>query len=130
MILGPQTDAVRERSAPVAMRSAPALIAVLEHGRGALVTRDEQLRQGILAIGSPLVTEVRGRGLAFGVGLTAPVVPLRVSEALYRGLIINAANAESIRFAPPLIIGDAESDRFMTLFPASMLAVGLEAATP
>ena len=37
MITGAQTDAVRERFAHVAMRSAPAPMAVLDQGRGALV---------------------------------------------------------------------------------------------
>ncbi len=116
---------------PLATGVADAVLAEIE--RADLVSnaarRGEQLRQGILAFGSPLVHEVRGRGLLLGVGLTSPVAPRIVAEALDRGLIINAANDESIRLAPPLIIGDAEVDRFMTLFAASMLAVSPEAAT-
>jgi len=116
---------------PLATGAADAVLAEIE--RADLVRnaarRGEQLREGILSIGSPLVAEVRGRGLLLGIGLTAPVAPRLVAEALDRGLIINAPNDESIRLAPPLIIGDAEIDRFLTLFAASMLAVGLEAAT-
>ncbi|WP_439564409.1 acetylornithine transaminase [Microcella sp.] len=117
---------------PLATGVADAVLAEIERADlvGTAARRGEQLRQGILALGSPLVAEVRGRGLLLGVGLTAPVAPRLVAEALDRGLIINAANDESIRLAPPLIIGDAEIDRFLTLFAASLLAVGLEAATP
>ena len=117
---------------PLATGVADAVLAEIE--RADLVSnaarRGEQLRQGILGLGSPLVAEVRGRGLLLGVGLTAPVAPRIVAEALDRGLIINAANDESIRLAPPLIIGDAEIDRFLTLFAASLTAAQLEVVSP
>lgn len=84
--------------------------------------RGEQLRAGILALGSPLVAEVRGRGLLLGVGLDRPVAGAVVAAAMDRGLIVNAANESSIRLAPPLIIGDAEIERFLTIFAASLEA--------
>lgn len=117
---------------PLATGVADAVLSEIERADlvGNAARRGEQLRQGILSLGSPLIAEVRGRGLLLGVGLTAPVATRVVAVALDRGLIINAANDESIRLAPPLIIGDAEIDRFLTLFAASLLAVGLEAATP
>jgi len=117
---------------PLAAGVADAVLAEIERADlvGNAARRGEQLRQGILALESPLVTEVRGRGLLLGVGLTAPVAPRIVAEALDRGLIINAANDESIRLAPPLIIGDAEIERFLTLFAASLSVVNPEAATP
>ncbi|MDX2026344.1 acetylornithine transaminase [Microcella sp.] len=117
---------------PLATGVADAVLAEIERADlvGNAARRGEQLREGILSLGSPLVAEVRGRGLLLGIGLTAPVAQRVVAEALDRGLIINAANDESIRLAPPLIIGDAEIDRFLTLFAASVLAVGLEATTP
>lgn len=117
---------------PLATGVADAVLAEIERADlvGNAARRGEQLREGILSLGSPLVAEVRGRGLLLGIGLIAPVAPRLVAEALDRGLIINAPNDESIRLAPPLIIGDAEIDRFLTLFAASMLAVGLEATTP
>ena len=117
---------------PLATGVADAVLAEIE--RADLVSnaarRGEQLKTGILALGSPLVAEVRGRGLLLGVGLTAAVAPAIVAEALQRGLIINAANDESIRLAPPLIIGDAEIDRFLELFAAALSAVRPEATTP
>ncbi len=116
---------------PLATGVADAVLAEIE--RAGLVqnarARGEQLRQGILALESPLVAEVRGRGLLHGVGLTAPVAPRLVADALDRGLIINTANDESIRLAPPLIIGDAEVDRFLDLFAAVLSAARLEATT-
>ncbi|MBX9470525.1 MAG: acetylornithine transaminase [Chryseoglobus sp.] len=117
---------------PLATGVADAVLTEIE--RADLVSnaarRGDQLRQGILALGSPLVAEVRGRGLLLGVGLTAAVAPRVVAEALHRGLIINAANDESIRLAPPLIIGDAEIDRFLGLFATALSAARPEATTP
>jgi acetylornithine/N-succinyldiaminopimelate aminotransferase len=85
--------------------------------------RGEQLRALILGLGSPLVAEVRGRGLLLGVGLTRPVAKDIAAQALRRGLIVNAPNASTIRLAPPLIVGDAELDEFQALFGASLEAV-------
>ena len=117
---------------PLATGVADAVLAEIERADlvGNAARRGEQLRRGILALESPLVTEVRGRGLLLGVGLAAPVAARVVAEALDRGLIINAANDESIRLAPPLIIGDAEIERFLTVFAASLTVANLEAAIP
>jgi acetylornithine/N-succinyldiaminopimelate aminotransferase len=51
-----------------------------------------------------------------------------VAAALEGGLIINAPNDESIRLAPPLIIGDAEIEEFLEKFTAALAAAGTTAA--
>jgi acetylornithine aminotransferase len=80
------------------------------------------LRTRIAAIGSPLVAELRGQGLLIGVGLTEPVAHQVTAAALELGLIVNAANEQTIRLAPPLIISDAEIDEFITLFTQALEA--------
>lgn len=84
--------------------------------------RGAELREIILGLRSPLVTEVRGQGLLIGVGLAEPVASVVVASALQLGLIINAPNDTSIRLAPPLIIGDAEVAEFRTLFTRALEA--------
>ncbi|MCS0499353.1 acetylornithine transaminase [Protaetiibacter mangrovi] len=79
-------------------------------------TRGAELRARIELIGSPLVTDIQGRGLLLGIGLSQPVAGIVASRALDRGLIINAANESRIRLAPPLIIGDDELHEFTRLF--------------
>ena len=74
--------------------------------------RGEQLREIIARLHSPLITEVRGRGLLLGIGLAEPVALALSAAALEAGLIINAANESSIRLAPPLIVGDGELEEF------------------
>lgn len=85
--------------------------------------RGAELRAGIAALGSPLVAGTRGKGLLIGVALTHPVAKAVVAAAQEHGLIVNAANDETIRLAPPLIIGDAEVAEFLELFAASLATV-------
>lgn len=85
--------------------------------------REAQLREGIAALGSPLVAGVRGRGLLLGIALTCPVAKAVVAAAQEHGLIVNAANDTSIRIAPPLTIGDAEVSAFLDLFGAALATV-------
>lgn len=85
--------------------------------------RETELREGIAGLGSPLVAGVRGRGLLLGIGLTSPVAKAVVAAAQQHGLIINAANDDTIRIAPPLTIGDAEVAEFLSLFGAALATV-------
>jgi len=85
--------------------------------------RGAELREILLGIDSPLIAGVRGRGLLVGVALTAPVAGAVVAAAQERGLIVNAANPETVRIAPALTIGDAELAEFRELFTASLADV-------
>jgi len=85
--------------------------------------RGAQLRAAIQQIGSPLVDGCRGQGLLIGVGLTHPVAKAIVAAAQEHGLIVNAANDETIRLVPPLNIGDVEIDEFIALFAAALNTV-------
>ncbi|WP_282847846.1 acetylornithine transaminase [Microbacterium oxydans] len=85
--------------------------------------RGAELREILLDIDSPLIDGVRGRGLLIGVALSAPVAGEVVAAAQERGLIVNAANPETVRIAPALTIGDAELAEFRELFTASLADV-------
>ncbi|MFT4157496.1 MAG: acetylornithine transaminase [Microbacterium sp.] len=91
--------------------------------------RGEELREIIAGIDSPLVDGVRGRGLLIGVGLSAPVAGEVVAAAQERGLIVNAANPETVRIAPALTIGDAELAEFRELFTAALADVSASLTT-
>ena len=109
---------------PLATAVAAAVLTEIERADlvGNAARRGVQLQQGIHAIESPLVTEVRGRGLLIGVELDRPLAGQVVTAALERGLIINAASGTTVRLAPPLIVGDTEIEQFLTLFSASLEA--------
>ncbi|QAY74288.1 acetylornithine transaminase [Agromyces protaetiae] len=110
---------------PLATAVANAVLGEIE--RAGLVERAAvngvALRERIEAIGSPLVTGVRGRGLLLGVALAEPVAVQVMHAALDAGLIVNAANDSTIRLAPPLIIGDAELDEFADRFGRALETV-------
>ncbi|NYF28623.1 acetylornithine transaminase [Microbacterium sp. JAI119] len=115
---------------PLATAVADAVLAEIESG--GLVEnaarRGPELREILLGIDSPLIDGVRGRGLLIGVALTAPVAGEVVAAAQARGLIVNAANPETVRIAPALTIGDAELAEFRELFTASLADVQASAA--
>jgi ornithine--oxo-acid transaminase len=68
----------------------------------------EQLR----SIGSPLIKELRGRGLFIGIEIEPSMASARqVCEALMkRGLLSKETHETVVRLAPPLIISKAEVD--------------------
>jgi acetylornithine aminotransferase len=84
--------------------------------------RGDQLRERLTHLASPMITDIQGRGLLIGIGLAEPIAHRVVSEALARGLIINAASEHRIRLAPPLIIGDDELAEFDRVFAESLHA--------
>ena len=85
--------------------------------------RGEQLREAILGVQSPLITEVRGVGLMIGVGIADGRAGDVAAHALELGLIINAPNPDSLRIVPPLIVGDDEVAAFTELFTRTMTSL-------
>ena len=62
-----------------------------------------ELMDALRAIPSPLVKEVRGRGLLVGVELVKPAAPI-VDACRERGLLVLSAGEKVVRLAPPLIV--------------------------
>jgi acetylornithine/N-succinyldiaminopimelate aminotransferase len=75
------------------------------------------LSHGIESLNHPLVDHVRGRGLLRGVVLTAPAAKAVEAAARHAGFLVNAAAADVIRLAPPLVITEAQIDEFLTALP-------------
>ncbi|SEO40183.1 acetylornithine aminotransferase [Actinacidiphila rubida] len=77
----------------------------------------ERLRHGIEALQHPLVDHVRGAGLLIGMVLTEPLAPQVQQAAQDAGFLVNAAVPGVVRLAPPLIVGDGETDAFLQALP-------------
>ena len=112
---------------PVAAAAGLAVIGtILEDG---LLTHvhdvGQELTRELLALGHPLIQEVRGSGLLLGIGLNAPIAPQLAAAALEAGFIVNAPNPSTLRLAPPLVITAAQLAAFTAALPAL-----LEAAAP
>ncbi|MEO3754567.1 acetylornithine transaminase [Streptomyces sp. B6B3] len=88
----------------------------------------ERLRDGVWSLGHPLVDRVRGAGLLLGIVLTEPLAPRVQQAAQDAGLLVNAVAPDVVRLAPPLIIGDAEVDAFLSALPGVLDAVDSAAA--
>ncbi|MGD9484204.1 acetylornithine transaminase [Streptomyces sp. TRM70308] len=84
-----------------------------------------RLRDGLWALGHPLIDRVRGAGLLLGIVLTEPVAAQVQQAAQDAGLLVNAVAPDVIRLAPPLVVGDPEVDALLRAFPAV-----LDAADP
>lgn len=104
---------------PVACAAACAVLDTLDDELLAQVrATGSRLAAGLTAI--PAVNEVRGRGLLLGCELDRPAGPV-VSACLASGLLVGAAGDAVLRITPPLIVGENEVDRALTLL-AEVLA--------
>ncbi|MGC1380485.1 MAG: ornithine--oxo-acid transaminase [Candidatus Baltobacteraceae bacterium] len=82
-----------------------------------------KIMQGLRSISSPLIVEIRGRGLLIGIELTIPAH--RLSEALLdRGVAAKDTRERVLRIAPPLVIDDGAIEYFLERFADAIAAVG------
>ncbi|BBZ44376.1 acetylornithine transaminase [Mycobacterium parmense] len=77
----------------------------------------KSLRHGVESLDHPLVDHLRGRGLLWGVVLTAPRAKEAEAAARDAGYLVNAPAPDVIRLAPPLIITEAQLDGFVAALP-------------
>ncbi|MEP6816296.1 MAG: acetylornithine transaminase [Marmoricola sp.] len=107
---------------PVAAAAALAVLDTIENdGLLAKVTAiGEKLRAGLVL---DHVTEVRGQGLLIGLDLDAEKSPDVAAAALDAGFIINSCTPTRIRLAPPLVLTEAEAEKFLAAWP-TILATG------
>lgn len=77
----------------------------------------ERLAQGLEVIESntPLVEEVRARGLMIAVDLAQPKAAWVKRECAARGLLINTVGDGMLRLLPPMVLSDKEADRGLAI---------------
>lgn len=71
-----------------------------------------RLLKGLRAIAHPAIREVRGKGLLIGLELNSESVSARAfcESLMARGILSKDTHSTVVRFAPPLVISDAEVD--------------------
>jgi predicted acetylornithine/succinylornithine family transaminase len=78
-----------------------------------------------LALRHPVIAEVRGVGLMFGLQLRVDAMPV-IDMARDRGLLVNRTNDKVVRLLPPLVIQAAEIDRAVDILDGVLAAVATE----
>jgi acetylornithine/N-succinyldiaminopimelate aminotransferase len=114
--LGPGDHGSTFAGAPVTAAAALAALDVIDDP--ALLRRVRELGRrfcdGLADLDS--IQEVRGRGLMVGATLREGIDPAWVTaESLERGLVINVPAPATLRFLPPLVIGENEVDEALEI---------------
>jgi len=118
---------------PVCIAAALATIGLLESGlvdNCARVGKFLKERLDTVLAGNPAVEDVRGLGLMIGVELGTPALADAVAQLCFRrGLLVLECGNKTIRFAPPLILSEAQAAVAATVF-AGACADAARDATP
>jgi acetylornithine/N-succinyldiaminopimelate aminotransferase len=92
------------------------------------VGRHVEQRLTAIAAAHPIVKEVRGAGLIWGLELTRDAGPV-VPAALARGVIVNRTAETVVRLLPPLVITVEEVDEGLTRLDAALGSVEADGGT-
>ena len=105
---------------PIACAAANAVLDVIESKKlmQSAKVLEKKIKKSLS--GTPGVSEVRGRGLLLGIELTSPIAKKVAASMLEAGIIVNAANDQTIRIAPPLIVTMPQIEKFISVFKKVM----------
>jgi acetylornithine/N-succinyldiaminopimelate aminotransferase len=105
---------------PIACAAANAVLDVIEGKKLMQAAKmfEKKIKKSLS--GTPGVSVVRGRGLLLGIELTKPIAKKIASSMLGAGVVVNAANDQTIRIAPPLIVTASQIDKFILIFKKVM----------
>jgi len=100
---------------PLALSAVQATLAVMESEDvcGRARAAGAKLTAGL--VGLPGVLDVRGQGLLLAARLSGDYAKEVANRALAEGLLVNAVRPDSVRLAPPLIVGDDEIDEALAI---------------
>lgn len=105
---------------PIACAAANAVLDVIENKNLMKSARvfEKKIKKSLSAV--PGVSEVRGRGMLIGIELRTPIAKKVAASMLEAGVIVNAANDQTIRIAPPLIVTTPQIEKFISIFKKVM----------
>ena len=92
--------------------------------------RGARLVAGIEALRGkqPVLGEIRAAGLLVGADLSVDAAPV-VDACRARGLLVNAVRPKTLRFAPPLVVTEAEVDAALQILDSALEALSSAADT-
>jgi acetylornithine aminotransferase len=121
-LLGPGQHGTTFGGNPVASAAGLATLHVIERD-GLLAnatTIGARIRAGVLGLGHPGITGVRGEGLLLAVQFGEPVAAATAAALLEAGFIVNAVGPDALRLAPPLILTADQADTFVEALPVAL----------
>jgi acetylornithine aminotransferase len=121
-LLGPGSHGSTFGGNPICCAAALAVLDTIadEHLLDHVKRVGERLRHGLEALDHPLISSVRGAGLLVGIVLAAPVAARVAAAAREAGFLVNPAQPDVIRLAPPLILTTEQVDAFLAALPAAL----------
>ncbi len=129
-LLGPGSHGSTFGGNPVCCAAALAVLDVI--AADDLLARAKQLgeriRDGVDAVGHPVVAGVRGAGALLGILLTADLAKATEAALKEAGFLVNAVAPDVLRLAPPLVLSDAQVDAFLAALPGALDAATRERA--
>ena len=78
----------------------------------------DYLMKQLKAIQSPLIADVRGRGLMIGIELTVPYKEIRTKLVFEQHVFTGCSGTHVLRLLPPLCLTKADADEFIKRFKA------------
>ena len=81
------------------------------------------LKERLQEINSPLIADVRGRGLMVGLELTVDVAPA-IEAGYAHGMLMVNAGPRVIRFVPPLVVQPSDVDHLVETLTAILAEMG------
>ncbi len=116
-VLGPGTHATTFGGTPMVCASANTVLETMDDAfLRAVEEKGEYLKQGILAMGSDKVKDVRGMGLMLGIIVDPAERAAMVAEIMDKGALVLTAGTDAIRLLPPLVISKQEMDEGLAIF--------------
>ncbi|MHC1759471.1 MAG: ornithine--oxo-acid transaminase [Negativicutes bacterium] len=96
---------------PLACAVAVAALEVMETESLVVCSQElgSYLMEKLITLKSPMIKEIRGKGLFIGIELTVPARPY-CEQLMEQGLLCKETHKTTIRLAPPLIISHSEID--------------------
>jgi len=101
---------------PVACAAGNAVLDVIEKNSlmQAAKSHEKKIKKALTSVAG--IKEVRGRGLLLGIELDQPIAKKIAAQLLEVGVIVNPANENTIRIAPPLIVTTVQIEKFILAF--------------
>ena len=105
---------------PIACAAANAVLDVIDSKKLMQSAKvfEKKIKKSLSVV--PGVSEVRGRGLLLGIEMRTPIAKKVAAAMLEAGVIVNAANDQTIRIAPPLIVTTPQIEKFISIFKKVM----------